>query len=133
MVAKLQKTAGDLESKLAASHSHASACQAELEHAHEELAQAREHGGVGSDAREQPGAVGWVAGFDIGQMVAEDAAGARVPSQTLDIEEARLMVCNVSLPPFPPLLVCSVQSNNLTDSAKQMLKSAAGSHVKLHL
>eukprot|EP01043_Picozoa_sp_COSAG02_P007731 COSAG02_NODE_236_length_27740_cov_49.156073_12_plen_1555_part_00 len=95
LVAKLQEMVSEFEGKLAASTAHASACQAELDHAHEELSQTQDHlaeGGVVSrDSREPTGGVEWNTAFDVEHMLAEDAAGARVPSQILDREQARLM------------------------------------------
>lgn len=87
---KLQKQAADFEEKIAT-------YQAELEHAQEELSEMQGRvaetcvGGVSSNDQDQPGPVGWIcAGSDIVQRISQDAAGARVPSQIVNGEEARL-------------------------------------------
>jgi hypothetical protein len=108
LLVKLEKMSSECAIKIAASDAHASACQAELDHAHEELTATRENlaqsgarqvaaaagagGGPSSSSSASGAGADWSDGaFDVSAVLVSDAASARVPSQVTSREEARLM------------------------------------------
>ena len=102
MVKKLASTTAECATKIAAADAHLRVAEAELDQANEELSDSREQAAAGSgsgDGKNRPGSLEapgqaepWMnAAFDLTEIMARDSQAARVPSQALRLEEARLM------------------------------------------